>query len=124
METLTAADYSVEFNIDPEMFATFKQHLYDETNPISEIGQFKLYIKDEMEVRLTEFPGLGYGGEEEDMADIKIAKITFAFKNYKVINELNARGYAINNEDYKLLDHINRHVIEHLAHTGELLDDL
>lgn len=86
VQTITAADYTVEFEIDPEMFATFKNHFYDETNSLSEISQFRLYIKDEMEMRLTEFPSLGYDGIEGDNMEVKIAKITFAFINDKVIN--------------------------------------
>ena len=35
--TITAADYSVEFEIDPEMYAQFKNKFYDATNPLSEI---------------------------------------------------------------------------------------
>lgn len=77
-----------------------------------------------MEIRLTEFPGLGYEGIEGDMADVKIAMITFAYDNSKIIRELQARGVAIKNENYPQLDHINKHVIEHLAHDQELLDKL
>ena len=38
-----------------------------------------------METRLTEFPGLGYDGIEGDMADVKIANITFAYNNAKIV---------------------------------------
>lgn len=64
--TITAADYTVEFEIDPETHSTFKNKYYDPTNPISEIAQFKLFIKDEMEYRISEFPGLGFDGAEGD----------------------------------------------------------
>ena len=69
-----------------------------------------------MEYRLTEFPGLGYEGEEGNMAEVKIAMITFAYRNEKMIKELSARGSSIKNEDYRMLNHINEHVVEHLAH--------
>ena len=36
--TITAADYTVEFEIEPEMFSAFKNKFYDQTNPLSEIN--------------------------------------------------------------------------------------
>ena len=77
-----------------------------------------------MEYRLTEFPGLGYEGEEGDMNEVKVAMITFAYANAKIIRELEARGGSIKNENYAELDHINKHVVEHLAHNQEMLDQM
>lgn len=83
-----------------------------------------MFIKDEMEYRLTEFPGLGYEGEEGDMAPVKIAMITFAYANAKVINKLIARGAAIKTEAYDKIDQINNTVVEQLAHDNDLLDNM
>jgi hypothetical protein len=102
----------VEFEVDGEMFAKFKNKFYDPTNPISEIGQFRLYLKDELEYRLTEFPGLGYEGIEGDNAPVKIAVITFAYHNEDIIRNLSNRGWAIKMDNYKNLDIINNNVIE------------
>jgi hypothetical protein len=63
------------------MYETFTNKYLDITNPISEIGQFRMYVKDEMESRLTEFPPLGIDGPEGDEAPVKIAVVTFAFNN-------------------------------------------
>lgn len=63
------------------MYETFCNKYLDDTNPISEIGQFRMYVKDEMEHRLTEFPALGIDGPEGDIAPVKIAIVTFAFNN-------------------------------------------
>ena len=84
----------------------------DQSSPLSEITQFRLFIKDELEHRLTEFPGLGYEGEEGDNAPVKIAMITFAYSNSNVITKLMNRGYAIKNEDYKTLNKINTDLVE------------
>lgn len=54
--TITAADYTVEFKISQSMYDQFVNDYHDETNPISEIGQCRLYIKEEMEKRLTALP--------------------------------------------------------------------
>jgi hypothetical protein len=77
-----------------------------------------------MEYRLTEFPGLGYDGEEGDLAPVKIAMITFAYANAKVINHLMARGAAIKSENYAAIDKINNYVVEKLAHDQDLLDQM
>lgn len=99
------------------MYGHFKDKFYDPTNPLSEISQFRLYIKNEFEERLTEFPGLGYDGEVGDQKEVKIAMITFAFRNEEIIKELMARGSAIKSEKYRVIDHINKHVIRHLSHS-------
>lgn len=46
VKTLTAADYTVEFEIDNNMYLAFLKYFYDSKNPISEICQLKLYIKE------------------------------------------------------------------------------
>jgi hypothetical protein len=75
-----------------------------------------------MEFRTTNFPGLGYEGEEGDNAPVKIAMITFAYANATVINHLLNRGYAIKSEQYATIEKINNQVVEALAHDQELLD--
>ena len=92
VNTISAADYTCEFGITEEMYENFVNKYLDDTNPISEIGQFRSYVKDEMENRLTEFPGLGIDGPEGDEAPVKIAVVTFAFDNAEIIKNLTKRG--------------------------------
>ena len=92
VKTISAADYTVEFRVTESMYDAFQIKYLDETNPISEIGQFRSYVKDEMESRLTEFPALGIDGPEGDAMPVKIAVITFAFFNYEIIHNLRRRG--------------------------------
>lgn len=106
------------------MFSYFQNKYLDQSSPLSEITQFRLFIKDEMEHRLTEFPGLGYEGEEGDMAQVKIAMITFAYSNSNVISKLMKRGTYIKNEDYKNLNKINTAFVEQLAHDNDFLDHM
>jgi hypothetical protein len=77
------------------MYEVFVNKYLDDMNPMSEIGQFRLYVKDEMEQRLTEFPGLGIDGDEGDEAPVKIAMVTFAFDNAEIIYNLKRRGQYI-----------------------------
>jgi len=61
-------------------------------------------MKDELETRLTEMPCLGLDGPEADDIPVKIAIITFAFENSKIINWLKERGLHIKNEDWAKLE--------------------
>jgi len=56
------------------------------------MAQFKLYVQTELEHRLTKMPHLGI---DTDIQEIKIAQITFAYNNAKVINWLKKRGAYI-----------------------------
>lgn len=38
VKTITASDYTVEFDISDELFDNFCQNYYDKTNPMSEIA--------------------------------------------------------------------------------------
>ena len=114
VKTITAADYSVEFNIPESMYEAFVTRFHDPTNPISEIGQLRLYIKHEMERRLSAFPPLGMDGPEGDEMPVKIAMITFAFDNAEIIHGLRQRGKAIRNEKCYSLALINKRLTDRL----------
>jgi hypothetical protein len=82
VKTITAGDYTMEFDIKIEQYHTFKEKYFDHRNPISEIAQFKLYVQNELEKRIDQISDRGYeevaAGEKHH---IKIAQITFAFHN-------------------------------------------
>lgn len=124
VKTCSAADYTVEFRILPEMYEYFQEKYLDETNPISEIGQFRTYVKDEMESRLTEFPALGIDGPEGDIMPVKIAMITFAFNNAEIIHNLYDRAYYIQGESWKAVEKLHKKMETRLANSQELLDKM
>lgn len=53
MKTITAADYTIEFDLRPETYEHWKENYFDETNLLSECAQFKLYLQKELEERCT-----------------------------------------------------------------------
>jgi hypothetical protein len=123
VKTVTAGDYTVEFEISIEIYQKFLQKFYDETNPISENNQFKLYIKDEFERRLNLFPDLGLDKDENgNEIAIEVAMVTCAFNNAKIINWLKQRGLAIKNENWDTLDDINDTIRLNLKKDSVLLD--
>jgi len=63
VKTISAGDYTVEFDIAAEVFQFWKKYYLDETNQLSENTQFKLYIQTELEKRLT------YNVEHQDFED-------------------------------------------------------
>ena len=44
VKTITAGDYTIEFDLDKDAFEHWKEHYLDESSLLSECAQFKLYI--------------------------------------------------------------------------------
>ena len=44
VKTISAGDYSVEFDINEKSYEKFKQEYYLDTNQMSEMAQFKQYV--------------------------------------------------------------------------------
>jgi hypothetical protein len=110
VKTITAGDYSIEFDIDHEIYDKWKAHYLKGDNPMSEMAQFKLYIQTKLEERISAMDDLGYEGplpEGQHYRKIKIAQITFAFYNEKIINKLRKRGALIKTEKWDKLLEIN-----------------
>ena len=62
---------------------------------MSEIAQFKLYVQHEFERRINLMPDLGFREPDQLDKPIKIAQISFANENSKIIEWLIERGDAI-----------------------------
>jgi hypothetical protein len=60
VDTITAGDYSVCFDLAEESYEIFKENFNDENNPMSENVQFKLYLQMELEERLNKMEEFGY----------------------------------------------------------------
>jgi hypothetical protein len=67
VKSITAGDYSVEFDLDVETYKRFKKDYYDPSNPMSENAQFKLFIQNELEDRINdEVPDQRYDDGDPD----------------------------------------------------------
>lgn len=69
-------------------------------------------------------PPLGLDGPESASTPVRIALITFAFDNARVINWLRERGEYIKVEDWQGLDRVNNQIRDALKNDSSLLDDL
>ena len=75
VKTITAGDYTVEFDIDESIYNKWKDHYHMGVNPISEMAQFKIYVQTKLEERISAMPDLGFDGPWEGPGEkrIKIA---------------------------------------------------
>ena len=61
---------------------------------MSEMAQFKIYVQHELEKRLQAMDNLGYDDYEDEetgetiVPEVKIAQITFAFRNAQMVKWL------------------------------------
>jgi len=79
------------------------------------MAQFKIYIQQLLEERISSMDDLGFDDDLSDDGEIKfikIAQITFAFYNEEVINLLKKRGDFIKSEKWDKLDEINLTITE------------
>jgi len=89
VKTITAGDYTIEFDLDRDMYEHWKKTYFDDTNYMPESAQFKQFIWNELETICSDIPNQGY---EPDEKDTKIAQITMAYNNGKIMNKLFYRG--------------------------------
>ena len=81
---LTAADYTIEFFVTHGMWEHFLENYFDENNPISEIGQFRLYIINVFEERIKNLPACYpeiYPDDYDNPYEPKVAMVNFAYNN-------------------------------------------
>lgn len=124
VKTVSAADYTVEFRIKPEMYDHFQEKYLNKQNPISEIGQFRTYVKEEMEARLNDFPNLGIDGDKDEEVVIRVACVTFAFDNSEIIQNLKYRGSYIKFEKWKKYEKVEKKICNRLHNSQEFLDKM
>ena len=118
VKTITAGDYTIEFDLDEETYDKWLSKYYDPSNPVSENAQFKLYVQNELEARITAMPDMGFDPDAKD-EPIKIAQITFAYNNSKIINWLQTRGTYIKTEKWPKVDEINATILKEIKGEGK-----
>jgi len=106
VKTITAADYTIEFDIKPDFYNAFVDQEYQGWKAsqsdrgveyITPQEAFKDWIAHEMERRLDQLP---HQDMDDDVTEIKVAKVTMAFNNAEVINLLRERGTIIKSEQW------------------------
>lgn len=100
VKTVTAGDYTIEFDIDTETYEHWQTNYYDKTNLLSESAQFKLYVQTELEERCSAIENQGYEAEGPEGYQISIAQITMAYDNSLIIKRLSERGTLIKKEKW------------------------
>ena len=123
VKTITAGDYTLEFELNKKHFDHFIKNYYDDTNPMGEVAQLKLYIQLELEKRFNEMDSLGLDGPAEDdmTKKVEIAQITFAYDNAEVIEQLIFRGIEVKGEAWGNVEKINDKILK-MVQKQECLD--
>lgn len=89
IQTITAGDYTVEFDMPPQSYEYFKEVYYKKDNPMSELAQFKLYVQEELEQRISKMPDMGF---DDDVPvsnfDKAVGKNTASQKMSKFLNKM------------------------------------
>lgn len=115
VKTITAGDYSIEFDLAESTYDFWKKHYFDDSNPLPENAQFKIFIQNELEERCTK---MAHQGLEEEIPgekyEVKISQITMAFNNAYIINQLTKRGTLIKTEKWDKVKEINAEILAHL----------
>jgi hypothetical protein len=109
VKTVTAGDFSIEFDITKDFYETFVR-FHGSRKPVNETMAmfFRDWITHEMEKRLKIMPDLGF--EEEAPDQIKIAVTTFAFDNADLILLLRERGAAISSDNFDRMREIDQQI--------------
>ena len=95
VRTVTASDFTVEMDITVGMWTWYNKELNN--NPIGTLD-FEEYLRDKLEKHVTSLPPI-FSQKE----NIKIACISFGYKNASLINLLTKRGSMIANGRFKKL---------------------
>jgi hypothetical protein len=105
VKTITAGDYTCEFDIKEEFYNQFLT-MQGGKRPqgMTMIVHFRNWITKEMEDKLSAMPSLGFDTEVDR---IKIANTSFAFDNADLINLLKQRGAAISADNFDLMRQID-----------------
>ena len=107
--TVTAGDYTIEFDISEEFFNRFiEQHGSKKRIGDTMATHFREWITKEMEDKLALMPDLGF--EDEPQERVNIAVTTFAFDNAELINLLRERGAAITADDFNRMREIDAQI--------------
>ena len=122
VDTITAGDYTVTFDLEEATYQRFVDNYLDKTNPMTENAQFKLYLQIEFGRRINAMEDLGFREEEERGHDCKIAQITFAYENGWMIDTLRKRGAAIAAEKYDKMEEINAEIHHKITTDSDFLD--
>ena len=106
LKTVTAGDFTVEFDITVDFFEAFVQKHGKEKAEDQSMGQhFRDWMHNKVEDKLSEMEHLGY--VEPAPARIEVASTTFAFKNGGLISLLRQRGAAIQADKFDKMREID-----------------
>jgi len=123
VKTITAGDYSIEFDITESFYQKFLEGRGKVNNPKidnevefewndskTHAENFRIWIQNQIELRMSKLPDLGY--EEEPVEHIDVAVTSLAYDNAKLIGLLRERGDYIINEKWDKMREVDAKINE------------
>jgi len=111
--TVTASDFTVEYNIPKKVWTKFEDNHTDHTR--AEGTDFEDYLKKEFENIISQQPSVLYPNLVQPPA-VRIANITFAFNNAKLIGLLRQRGTIVASGNFTKLPDIDAKINDLKTH--------
>lgn len=111
--TVTASDFTVEYQIPKVVWKKFEDNHTDHTR--AEGTDFEDYLKREFENIISQQPSVLHPDLVQPPA-VKIANITFAFNNAKLIALLRQRGAIVGSGNFKKLPDIDKKINDLKTH--------
>jgi len=108
VDTVTASDFTVEYQIPNKVWTKFEDNHTDKTR--AEGTDFEEYLKKHFEDIVSQQPSVLFPNEEPSR--VAIANITFAFKNANLIKLLRKRGAAVAAGQFRLLPAVDEKINE------------
>jgi len=123
VKTITAGDYSIEFDISASFYQKFLDGKGNVNNPKidnevefewdenkTHAENFRIWIQNQIELRMSKLPDLGY--EEEKQEHIDVAVTSLAYDNSKLIGLLRERGTHIINDKWDKMREVDAKINE------------
>lgn len=107
VETVTAGDFTVVYQIPDEVWFNFELQHEDKTR--AEGSDFEDYLKTQFEKLVSLQPSVLFP-EQDPPPPAKIANITFAFNNAKLIKLLKKRGTVVAEGNFYKLEAIDQEI--------------
>lgn len=111
--TVTASDFTVEYQIPKKVWKKFEDQHTDHTR--AEGTDFEDYLKREFENIVSQVPSVLYA-DQVQAPPVRISNITFAFNNAKLLGLLRERGTVVASGNFAKLPDVDKKINELKTH--------
>lgn len=104
INTVTAADFGVEYNVHADNWLHYKTHVLEDPNATNiDLFEFQKYLKHELEKKVWNVPWV----VDENEENVSICSVSYAYDNVDVMNKLKERGKILSSGKLDKLDQVD-----------------